>query len=309
MLDFKAAQISDREWVVSLLREEGIPLCDYSFVSFYCWQHVFHHQICRFGDRLLVHAQTAMGSAYLWPAGKGDPMPALLALEEHAASLGEPLRLVAALEEHLAVLKELFPDRVEIKDLRDNYDYHYDINRLADLPGRKLHAKRNHINRFRDGCPFWSFAPILEEDVPDCMELNHRWYHERVMTITDEEERASLAEERKALDLALNNLEELSLDGGLIRCGNELLAFSLGSLLTETLYDIHFEKARTEYQGAFSVINQEFARYIRECYPKVTMIDREEDMGQLGLRRSKMSYGPDRLVENYCALIRPSAAK
>jgi len=303
MIAFSPTKPSDRSWVFPLLQEEAIPLCSYSFPTLVCWQNVYQQEIFRFENRLLVKANTAVGSAYLWPAGSGDPTPALLALEQDAKERGEVFRLVGILPEHLPLLKELFGDRIEVLERRDNYDYHYDINRLADLPGKKLHAKRNHIRRFRDNCPDGAFAPLTPADIPDCLALDRRWYEEHLARSEGSDDKDSLLQERAAMVTALENFEALGMDGGLIRCNGTVLAFTLGSRLTPTVYDVQFERALADFQGAFPVINQEFARYIRDTYPEIQYIDREEDLGQPGLRRAKMSYGPDRLVENFCVLI------
>ncbi|MDF2838488.1 MAG: hypothetical protein K0S60_191 [Evtepia sp.] len=310
MLDFKPTKVSDRQWVLPLLQAEAIPLCSYSFAALFCWQNVYEQKICRFENRLLVHANTSVGSAYLWPVGSGDPIPALRALEEDAALRGEPLRLVALMEQHRIILEQLFAGRIEIVTSRDTYDYQYEINRLADLPGKKLHAKRNHIRRFQDNCPDGMFAPLTPEDIPDCLALDQRWYEEhqnRSSEGLDEADESSLLQERAALVRALENFNELGLDGGLIRCNGTVLAFTLGSLLTPTVFDVHFERALADFQGAFPVVNQEFSRFIRDHYPQVEYIDREEDLGQPGLRKAKLSYGPDRLVENFCAVIQTTA--
>lgn len=303
MLNFQPTKVSDREWVIPFLQAEAIPLCSYSFAALYCWQNVYEQKICQFEDRLLIHANTAVGSGYLWPVGWGDPIPALRALEEDAAFRGEPLRFVGLIDQHLPILEKLYHGRMELVANRDACDYHYHIDRLADLPGKKLHAKRNHIRRFKDRCPEGVFAPLTIEDIPDCLALDQRWYEEHLSRAAEEPDDSSLLQERGALVRALENFHELGMDGGLIRCHGEVLAFTLGSLLTPTVFDVHFERAMADFQGAFPLVNQEFARYIRDHYPKVYYIDREEDMGQPGLRKAKLSYGPDRLQENVCAVI------
>ncbi len=302
MLDFHPVTIEDKQWVQPLLDAEHIPLCDYSFVSFFCWQHVYEQEICQFENRLLVHAKTAIGSAYLWPVGQGDPVPALKALEADAERRGEPLRFVGVLEEHLPVLESLFgKEEMEIIDTPDTYDYFYEIDRLADLPGKKLHAKRNHINRFRQNCPSGDFKPLTPADIPDCLELDRRWYEEHLEMsggVRDE----GMYMERAAMVTALNYFEALGMHGGVLRCNGELLAFTLGGLLTPTIFDVNFERAMADFQGAFPMINQEFAQWIRENYPQVKYIDREEDAGSPGLRKAKQSYYPDWMGKNVCVV-------
>ena len=109
--------------------------------------------------------------------------------------------------------------------------------------------------------------------------------------------------ERAAMVTALNYFAELGMEGGLIRCNGTVLAFTMGSLLTPTVFDVNFERAMADFQGAFPMINQEFAKWIRENHPAVTLIDREEDAGSPGLRKAKQSYGPDRMTRNVMAII------
>ncbi len=307
MLSFQPTKPSDRSWVYPLLQAEAMPLCSYSFPVLVCWQGLYGQEVCRFEDRLLIHAYPAVGSAYLWPCGTGPVEPALQALEEDARDRKEVFRLVGVLREQLPLLERLYPGRIEVVDRRDHYDYHYDVNRLADLPGKKLHAKRNHIRRFRDNCPDGTFHPLTAADIPDCLALDQRWYEEHLERNGQTADTESLLLERAAMIYALEHFEALGMDGGVIRCHGQVLAFTLGSLLSPTVYDVQFERALADFQGAFPLINQEFARWIRDSYPTVAFIDREEDMGQPGLRKAKLSYGPDRLMENLCVLIHEHA--
>ena len=85
--------------------------------------------------------------------------------------------------------------------------------------------------------------------------------------------------------------------------GGELLAVTLGTSLNETTFDVNFEKARADVDGAYTVINQEFARYLRQKYPALRYLNREDDLGLEGLRKAKESYCPDHLVEKCWACL------
>lgn len=299
MLEFHPVEIADRQWIAPLLAAEQLPLCTYTFTPLFCWQHVYGHEVCRLEDRLLVRVSGEEGYAYFWPAGRGDETPALRALEEDARqnNCGE-FRLLTLLPDYLPKLEALYGGRMEIKNTPDSYDYLYDINRLADLPGKKLHAKRNHINRFRENHPGWSYAPLTVADIPDCLELDRKWYQEHLDANGGERDE-SVYMDRAAMVTALNYFQALGMDGGVLRDGTgDVLAFTLGTRLTDTIFDVNFERARSDVQGSFPVINQEFSRWIRSAYPEIAFIDREEDMGHPGLRRAKQSYYPDRMTEN-----------
>ena len=118
------------------------------------------------------------------------------------------------------------------------------------------------------------------------------------------EEAWDLRAETLALRDAVDHFEALKLDGGLIRTGGQVVAFTIGDRLGADGFDVHFEKAYAQIQGAYAVINREFARYIRDRYPDVRWFNREEDMGLEGLRKAKLSYYPDAMVEKHMVVWR-----
>ena len=152
MLHFRPVTPEDRNWVEPLLNEATIPLCSYNLPTLYCWQHVYQQEIARMGNRLIIRAKDPTGTVFLWPVGKGDIRPALQAMEEDVESRGEPFQIVGVRPYHLPVLQAVYHDRIEVIANRDGYDYLYEVDRLADLPVKKLHATRNQLRRHRHAC-------------------------------------------------------------------------------------------------------------------------------------------------------------
>ena len=300
MLEFQKPRLSDREWILPLLAEEGLPLCNYSFPVLYCWQDAYHFKIARAEDRLLVRLKSTLGHAYLWPVGRGNPRPALEEISADAALHGEPVRLIGLTLYHRNWLADAFPDRFAFAETRDGFDYLYDVDRLADLPGKKLHAKRNHIHRLDDTCPGWVWTPLTDQDIPDCLAMDERW-HREALERESEQAVTTLEEDHRAMAMALENRDRLGLEGVVLRWEGRVFAFSLGAPLTDTVFDVHFERAQGDIQGAYAAVNRSLARYVREKYPAVRYLDREDDMGLPGLRKAKLSYYPDHLEVNYCA--------
>ena len=87
----------------------------------------------------------------------------------------------------------------------------------------------------------------------------------------------------------------------LLSDGERIIAFSMGSRMNRDYYDVGFEKAFPDVNGAYAMINREFSRMIAEKYPEVQFLNREDDMGSEGLRRAKESYQPTVLLEKYVA--------
>lgn len=299
MLTFEPPQFEDRQWVQPLLAAEASPACEYNFTNIYLWSRAYPQKIARLGDRLLVQIQGSLGPCCLYPAGSGPLAPAVDALANHAADNGVPLTLVCVTEDQRAALEAACPGRFTFQEDRDGFDYLYDVNRLADLPGKKLHAKRNHIRRFDEQFPDWLLEDITPANVPECVELERQW-----AAIRQEEageDASAISEETIALIEALYHMDKLGLEGALIRADGSPVAFSLGGFITPEVFDVNFEKSFGDIQGAYPAINRELARLIRGRHPQVKWFNREDDLGLEGLRKAKLSYYPDLLLTKYTA--------
>ncbi|MCI9551874.1 MAG: DUF2156 domain-containing protein [Oscillospiraceae bacterium] len=303
MLTFESPQFEDRQWVQPLLDAEGSLGCEYNFANIYLWSRAWPQQAARLGDRLLVRIRGKLGLSYLYPAGSGPLAPAVDALAEDAAAHGLPLTLVCVTGEQRAALEGACPGRFSFQEDRDGFDYLYDVNRLADLPGKKLHAKRNHIRRFDDQFPDWLLEDITPANVPECVELERQWAALRQEAAG--EDGNTVSEETVAVIEALYHMDKLGLEGALIRADGSPVAFSLGGLITPEVFDVNFEKSFGDIQGAYPAMNREMARLVRARHPQVRWLNREDDLGLEGLRRAKLSYYPDLLLEKYTAQALP----
>ncbi|BDF72725.1 hypothetical protein CE91St41_37080 [Oscillospiraceae bacterium] len=302
MIEFRAPEVSDKPWVDALLRQADYRGCEYNFTNIYAWKDAYKHEIARWNDFLLVHLCGGLGCSYLYPAGAGDVAGAVRALKGEADRREQALRLVCLTERQEGELERLFPGRFRFEHDRDGYDYLYEIDRLADLGGKRLHAKRNHINRFIENNPTWAYEELTPENLPECLTMDEQWYlRSREREGASEEE--DLGNEGVALRLAMGHFRELGLEGGLIRVHGEVVAFTMGDYLSSDTYDVHFEKAYGELQGAYAMINREFARWVRARHPEVKYLNREDDMGVEGLRKAKQSYYPDLMVEKHSAVL------
>lgn len=191
----------------------------------------------------------------------------------------------------LEVCPELFSMPTDIA-----WDYVYSRESLATLKGKKLHGKRNHINKFLSKYPDYEYRKLDPSMASDCIALYDQW-----MTEKDGETAESLQNEKLSVELALNNMETLGLTGGTIYIEGKLCAFTVGEQLHPHMQLIHIEKADTNYEGIFPMINQQYI--LHEC-EDVELINREEDMGIEGMRKAKRSYHPLKMIEKYLISIR-----
>ena len=187
------------------------------------------------------------------------------------------------------ILEKLYPDTFEITYDRDSADYVYEREKLANLSGKKYHGKKNHVNKFKKTYPDWTYESITDENVEDCFQMALGW---RNANDVDEDD-----EKNAEMTVAMNSLrlfKELGLRGGLLRVNGEVVAFSIGEPVSDDTMVVHIEKARADIEGAYAMINQQFVLHETEGF---TYINREDDVGEEGLRKAKLSYHPVFMVE------------
>jgi len=207
---------------------------------------------------------------------------------------GLPFKMTCLPEWYCEIMRRWFPGRFRFE--REPYldDYIYRASDLITLRGNKYHKKRNHINKFlsryADRYSYESFSPSLCDD---CMEVYKQW-------LAGQSAPEALREEYFSVQRALNNAEALGLVGGVIKVDGEVGAFCLGERLTRDMALIHVEKAKLEIPELFTMINREF---VAHAFSDLLWINREEDMGDEGLRKAKRSYHPARMVEKYSAVL------
>ena len=296
MIDFQRLNLSQKEKYEAVLFSCPPRGCEYSFANLVLWgrqEAAFLHGCVAF------FAHFYGRSVYPYPIGNGDRRAVLEEILLDAKERGIPCRLTGLTETDRAELAEWFPDRFLIRSSRDGFDYVYAIDDLADLKGRKFQKKRNHVNRFRAEHPLYEVVPLTVCNMPLAQHMINDWYHKRMK----EDPEGDYLLENLALARACRNYTALGMEGILLMDGGEVLAVTMGSRLSPDTFDIHFEKAREDVDGAYTAVNQEFARYLRLKYPEAAYLDREDDMGLEGLRKAKLSYNPHHLIEKYQATL------
>lgn len=290
MIDFQPITPALREEYSAYLSLAAHRGCGFSFANQYMWGH---QRAAVVGAHLVMFSHYSGHTMYPFPAGEGDVKPVLDAILADARERGIPCRISGVTARERELLEGYYPGAFRYHCDRDNYDYVYDINDLADLKGKKFQPKRNHVNRFLTDHPDAYILPLDEVTMADCMAFTDRWFRLR----QEEDPESDYYIEQRALSRAYENYRALELEGLVLYADGRLVAMTIGSFLSEEMVDVHFEKADPDYATAYAVINRAFARYIRETYPRVKYLDREEDMGSPGLRKAKLSYQPHHLVE------------
>lgn len=295
-IDFAHISLGDKALYEKYLADERERGCEFSFANLYLWGR---QSIAAVHGHLALFSQFDRRSVYPYPLGTGDKRAVLDAIIADAAWRGIPCRITGLGESAKAAIEELYPGRFRFHSDEGSYDYVYGVCDLADLAGRKYHGKRNHMNRFTETNPDYSVEPISDENTPEALAFVEKWYERRLAEDPD----ADFHMERAAITRAFRDYKELGLIGLLLRTKEGVIAVTLASYLSEDTLDVHFEKARADIQGAYVAINCSFAGYVRDNFPEIRYLNREEDMGLEGLRRAKQSYHPHHRVKKYWACL------
>ena len=295
MIDFHPIKIEDKKIYNEHLYQEATRSCQFSFSNLLMWGL---QEIAYVHDHVVLYSRFDCHCFYPFPIGSGDKKAVLDAIFSDAKERGVCPCLTGLNEDDKKTVETLYPNQFYFHADRGNYDYVYDINDLADLKGRKLHRKRNHLKHFKKNHPDYVVTPITFENMDRVRAFVSEWYKLKL----EENPDGDYHHEQAAFEKVFTHYEDLEMEGLLLEEHGEVLGFTMASPMSSDTFDVHFEKARGDIDGAYTTINSEFANYIRSKYPHIKYLDREEDMGIPGLRKAKMSYFPHHLVKKYRAI-------
>lgn len=236
---------------------------------------------------------------YLMPVGPKDPdglRGVLIKLMEHSGKKGEGFTLIGITDEMKEEIEQTMPDTFEFTPNRDYSDYIYNSDDLIELRGKKYHGKRNHINKFISLNPDFIFEEINGDNLKEVKEFSLYWC-KLYGQCTDEEQSDDYCATRRIL----NNLDIIDAKGALLRANGKIVAFTIGMPLNRETYLVSVEKALHDVQGAYAMINREYAERYAAGYK---YINREEDLGIEGLRTAKLSYNPVMLLTKYTGRVK-----
>lgn len=267
---------------------------DVNILNAYLWRNEYNIRFAIYDDTLIKAYFNDDGTVwgYTMPVGKN----VLGAVDEIIADAKErscePMISILT-NGSRALLETLFPSKFEYVRSPENQDYLYLTKDLITLVGKKFHAKRNHISKFYKLYPNAHFETMDESNKLDAFTVAIKWCQENNIDTENNEELNAITE-------SLENFEEFGMRGALIYVDDEPVAMTIGSEISKKCFDINFEKALREYDGIYSVICNEFAKTLTEY----EFINREEDMGIEGLRKSKLSYNPIQIIDRYNATLK-----
>ena len=314
MMDWKTPTLTDLETLQKCAATNGFFANVYGAANCVLYAKKFSAQIALEGGWLFLRLYEDQKPRFFFPhkidGGLEGAEAALELLEREARGFLEAdsrfekepfvLKNITAAEKEIAA--RVFPG-AQFAAARESGDYIYRTADLAALPGKKYSKKRNHIKQFKAKRPDYRFEPLASGNLQDAREIEEKWLEEVLAAASAGTNSAvgdDLKIEKEIIFSALENFERFEkvcgMTGGLLYVDDKPAAFCVASLLSEAVTDVHFEKCLFEYarDGGYAVINNEFSKSV-----KTEFINREEDLGIEGLRKAKLSYYPEEILEKY----------
>lgn len=297
-ISFKDLTDNDYDRLHDFLMTHISPISGYSPNSLFAWNRVFDYGWTFLSDRTLLIACCRCiedGCSLLRPVGEFPPDDRRVLLE-NIRKENRPVKILAV-SDYFIENNQDFIKHFTITEDRNQFNYIYSAADLAELPGGKYKKKRNHIHQ-AEGLYPWTVEELTTQHIPECIEFMslHELEVENSYTNTDEIP-SGLLNERIVLAYALENFSRPGNRGVIIRIDGRISALSVYEIITlmgEPMAQVHFEKALRSRKGLYQVINHETAKIIHGL--GIKRINREEDLGDEGLRKSKQSYYPVEMI-------------
>lgn len=296
MIAFRDITIQDKDTITAYTMNSCRRNCDLSFSNLCSWRFLYHTKFAIINNFLVFKFWASDELAYMMPVGEGNLEEVLNELIEDARQEGEPFCMLGVCSCMREDLEAIMPGQFGFTVDRDYADYIYLRSDLAGLRGKKYQPKRNHINKFKASYSAYEYKPLTPELISECLRLEAQWC--RANNCAENE---ALVAERKFMTRVLEHMADLDLLGGVLYVDERIVAFTFGAPINQETFDVCVEKADVDIEGAYPMINCEFANHIPESF---IYVNREEDLGLEGLRKAKLSYQPETILEKYIVTLK-----
>lgn len=289
MLEFRKVTIDDIPVLKRYFNTVTSRMCDYTAGAIVMWRDFYNTKYSIYEDTLVLMVHDSVFSI---PCGANiDKM--FSEIEAYCQMCNMPLEFCSVSEKDLEYLKTRY--RLTVSTNRDLSDYLYLAEDLAELRGKKYSGPRNHTNRFKRDNQEYSYRYIDESNLADVQD-----FYKRLVEENEDKESESFIEDKEKTFEVLNNFSRYGQIGVALYVKDEVVAFGIGELVGDTLFE-HIEKADTSYAGAYQMIASGFVSENMSLGMKY--VNREDDEGDEGLRRSKLAYRPTELITKYTVKI------
>ena len=295
-LNFKKMELSDIAAVRPYFKNMPSRTCDYTVGGMFMWRDYFKMEYAIRDGVLfsrLMGTDGAMGWNIPLLREPGDISDLIRLVTDYARDNGEFLRFCTVPEEYLPFFDNVPGARFSLIEQTEYFDYLYSSEDFISLEGEKYASHRNHIHQFSRFATNCDYRDIDAENLPEVITFFKDYY---VPSASESGSESRDEENAKTMEV-LENFSLYGMSGGVLSVNGVAVGFSLCETIGDTTY-IHVEKADRGVPGAYPALAWMTAKRFAGV-EGVKYINREEDMGDPGLKKSKMSWHPTRLLKKY----------
>lgn len=293
-MDFAEITLHDKYEFDRLIKQHKPQISEMTFTNLFAWRHYYKFRYTIKAGLLCIVSVPQKGEPFaMMPAGNINEenfAEAFSALKEYFKSKSWRFAFKKITSDELRYFKNRIPSEASVVYDRDNSDYLYNTQDLITLRGKRYDGKRNHINKFKKQHTF-EYVQLECSLLDECSRIMEEWCREKNCDCEKGDNCERLANQE-----LLKNFKTLGCKGALIKVDGSFEAFTAGEMLNENTAVIHIEKAKSSIDGLYTIINQQFAE---KEWSASAFINREQDLGQEGMRKAKLSYQPVRLIDKY----------
>ncbi|MBE6896991.1 MAG: DUF2156 domain-containing protein [Ruminococcaceae bacterium] len=290
---FKKLELDDANIILPFLKKRGSGLSDFSLGGIFMWRDYLKTEYAiEDGTLFLKAVYPKEAPSFCLPFGENEEKDIRKIFDYCNKNDLQPFFFAVSSCE-LKKLEENFEILHTVSD-RDSFDYFYKADDLKYFSGKKFHGQKNHINKFKKENPNHSFEEITEKNIGQIKEFFEVYSKENTKdNILAKEERIKVCE-------VLDNIEKYGFFGLVLKVKDKIVGMTFGEAINDTLF-VHIEKADKSINGAYQMLVSEFAK--RYATGDIQYINRGDDVGDEGLRRSKLSYQPIEILEKHTVLL------
>jgi hypothetical protein len=286
-LNFEPISLSKQDGYLDMFHRCPKKSSDYSFINLWGWSDD-HGLYWAWSDDAVWIKQTIPNEALWAPIGPWKEIDWSRCFDKY---FDESITFLRIPEELLRIWEKDSKERIHREDERAQWDYVYDVKELIELKGNRFHKKKNLVNQFKKKYDY-QYISFDEKMIDMALAMQEDW-----CTWRDCESSEALSAENRAISKILDNWQMINgLTGGALLVDNEMVAYTIAEQLSKDMIVIHFEKGNPDYKGAYQAINQMFLEHNGEPFE---FVNREQDLGDEGLRKSKLSYHPVDFIKKY----------
>jgi hypothetical protein len=294
-MNFKCLSLDDKDIINKYSENSNVESYEYLFSSLYMWRKLNNVKYSIINEALVIEKnEEGKGTFYAQPLGynKEDLVKLIDILLKRNEDYTDRDYLFGDVDKNfIDDLKKYTNYKIEVTEDVDDFEYVYKVQDLIDLRGKKYHSKKNHVNSFEKTYDYQIKAIDNEYVMKDCLKLLHRWHAEMLDTIDKE-----MCMEIDAIRDVFQEINELDLKTIAVYVGDDLAGFAVGEAVNDTFAVIHAERGEIQYKGIYAFLNRKF---LMESFSDIEFVNRQEDVGNAGLRKAKQSYHPIKMVKKY----------